>query len=222
MGREAYEKFFKPLLIGKFAEQYDQVPMSFMWARIVKRSLKLGTYVGGFQAFLDELAAQLRAKGVTIRLNTRVDGIRPLDAGLSLSVDGEQVAFDRVLSTTSPRLLLQMADGLADTDYGKQVAALKSIGGLMRRLRLEAAADARRHLLAEPAGDNGGQVEVGFSLPGAGRAYQLPLARTLWRRPHHLLRRLRQAEPRVLSAERGGAGRALHAGAEKGESGFPA
>ena len=71
MGAEAYEKFFKPLLIGKFAEQYDQVPMSFMWARIVKRTLKLGTYTGGFQAFLDELAEQLRGQGVTIELGAR-------------------------------------------------------------------------------------------------------------------------------------------------------
>ncbi len=130
IGREAYEKFFMPLLIGKFAELYDQVPMSFMWARIVKRSLKLGAYVGGFQAFLDELAGQLRAKGVTIRLNTVVDGIRQTDARLALSSDGERAIFDRVLSTTSPRLLLQMAEGLAATDYGKQVAALQSIGGL--------------------------------------------------------------------------------------------
>ena len=38
--------------------------------------------------------------------------------------------FDRVLSTTSPRLLLRMAEGLRDTPYGEQVAALKSIGGL--------------------------------------------------------------------------------------------
>ena len=130
MGAEAYEKFFKPLLIGKFADQYDQVPMSFMWARIVKRSLKLGTFVGGFQAFLDELARQLRAKGVTIQLNTRVERISQLDAKLALTIDGERIAFDRVLSTTSPRLLLRMAGGLADTDYGRQVAALKSIGGL--------------------------------------------------------------------------------------------
>ena len=130
MGREAYEKFFRPLLIGKFADQYDQVPMSFMWARIVKRTLKLGTYVGGFQAFLDELASQLRATGVTIRLNSPVDGIHQTDAGTALISDGEQYSYDRILSTTSPRLLLRMAPALAETDYGRQVAALKSIGGL--------------------------------------------------------------------------------------------
>lgn len=130
MGREAYDKFFKPLLIGKFAEQYDQVPMSFMWARIVKRTLKLGAYIGGFQAFLDELARQLRAQGVAIHLNAPVESIGRTEGKPALTIHGEQFAFDRVLSTTSPRLLLQMADGLAETEYGEQVAALKSIGGL--------------------------------------------------------------------------------------------
>lgn len=130
MGAEAYEKFFKPLLIGKFADQYDQVPMSFMWARIVKRSLKLGTYVGGFQVFLDELARQLRAKGVVIRLNSPIAGIETVDAKPALTLAGRRIAFDRVLSTTSPGLLLRMAKDLAGTDYGRQAAALKSIGGL--------------------------------------------------------------------------------------------
>lgn len=130
MGREAYEKFFMPLLIGKFADDYDQVPMSFIWARIVKRTLKLGTYIGGFQAFLDELAAQLRTKGVSIHLNAPVDSLTQADAKPALIIDGKRHSFDRVLSATSPRLLLQMVDGLADTDYGRQAAALKSIGGL--------------------------------------------------------------------------------------------
>ena len=130
MGNEAYEKFFKPLLIGKFAEQYDQVPMSFMWARIVKRTLKLGTYIGGFQAFLDELARRLRTEGAEIRLDTRAQGIGLRDGAPALAVEGEEIRFDRILSTTSPGLMLRLTDGLADTAYGNTLAALKSIGGL--------------------------------------------------------------------------------------------
>ena len=130
MGDEAYEKFFRPLLIGKFAEQYDTVPMSFMWARIVKRTLKLGTYVGGFQAFLDELAQQLRERGVEIRLGSRAEHIFQRDGKLALLVEGEEFAFDRILSTTSPSLMLRLTDGLTDTPYGRQLADLKSIGGL--------------------------------------------------------------------------------------------
>lgn len=130
MGTEAYEKFFQPLLIGKFAEQYATVPMSFMWARIVKRTLKLGTYRGGFQAFLDELARQLKAKGVIIRLRTRAERICLQNGKPSLGIHGETRSFDRLLSTTSPRLMLRLTDGLAATAYGKQLADLKSIGGL--------------------------------------------------------------------------------------------
>ncbi len=130
MGAEAYEKFFKPLLIGKFAEAYDQVPMSFMWARIVKRTLKLGTYIGGFQAFLDELARQLEAEGVSVALNAPVEGIRVRDGAPALVVAGEERRFDRVLSTTSPQLMLRLTDGLAATPYGAQMADLQSIGGL--------------------------------------------------------------------------------------------
>ena len=137
MGREAYEKFFQPLLIGKFAEQYATVPMSFMWARIVKRTLKLGTYRGGFQAFLDELARQLAAKGVIIRLHTRVERICLQSGKPSLGIRGETRSFDRLLSTTSPRLMLRLTDGLAATAYGKQLAELKSIGGLCVVLALK-------------------------------------------------------------------------------------
>ena len=137
MGDEAYEKFFKPLLIGKFAEQYDQVPMSFMWARIVKRTLKLGTYTGGFQAFLDELAAQIAGRGAQIKLATPVEAIAEQGGKPALCIAGQWRPYDRVLSTTSPGLLLRMAAELRATAYGRQAAALKSIGGLCVVLALK-------------------------------------------------------------------------------------
>ena len=137
MGNEAYEKFFMPLLIGKFAEQYDQVPMSFMWARIVKRTLKLGTYIGGFQAFLDELARQLKEQGVAIQLNSPVRGIGQRDGKPTVIVEDTEHTYDRLLSTTSPQLMLRLATGLAETSYGNQLADLKSIGGLCLVLALK-------------------------------------------------------------------------------------
>ncbi len=56
MGEEAYGKFFRPLLIGKFGEQYAKVNMAWMWARVKTRTLRLGIFTGGFQAFLDTMA----------------------------------------------------------------------------------------------------------------------------------------------------------------------
>ena len=130
MGREGYEKFFKPLLIGKFAEDYDKVNMAWMWARVVARSLRLGTFQGGFQTFMDTFARRLCEMGVTIHLNTpirkiRQDGLQPV-----VDVNGEHVVYDRVISTTSPWIMLRLVEGLSDTDYGDRMRQLKSIGGI--------------------------------------------------------------------------------------------
>lgn len=130
MGEEAYNKFFRPLLIGKFGDRYMKVNMAWMWARVVKRSLKLGTFVGGFQAFLNALAKAIEQRGAKIYLNTPVERIGQQDGKPTLTVNGETLVFDRVISTISPRLMLKLTDGLADTDYGHQMAELESIGGL--------------------------------------------------------------------------------------------
>ena len=77
VGQRAYEVMWRPLLIGKFGADYDQVNMAWMWARLYKRTARLGTYQGGFQAMLEDLAAAVRAQGVTIHLNTPVQNLRP-------------------------------------------------------------------------------------------------------------------------------------------------
>ncbi|NOK86043.1 MAG: NAD(P)/FAD-dependent oxidoreductase [Chloroflexi bacterium AL-W] len=139
MGQEAYNKFFRPLLIGKFGERYQQVNMAWMWARIRARSLRLGIYKGGFQAALDAMARAVQAAGaVNIHLNTRVDGIQWTDGQPTLIINGERKHFDRVLTTTSPQLLLKMVgEPLRDTPYGQQVAGLESIGAVCVVLALE-------------------------------------------------------------------------------------
>src|SRR5690606_27613749 len=39
MGAPGYDKFFRPLLIGKFGEEYQKVNMAWMWARVKARTL---------------------------------------------------------------------------------------------------------------------------------------------------------------------------------------
>ncbi len=138
MGREAYERLWRPLLIGKFSDQYRDVNMAWLWARIYARSLRLGTFEGGFQAFLDALAAAVTAQGARIYLNTPVERIA-LEQGRPVLTPkgGAPTAFDRIISTTSPALMLRLTDGLRATPYGQQMAALKSIGGLCVVLALK-------------------------------------------------------------------------------------
>ncbi|GAB4523542.1 MAG: NAD(P)/FAD-dependent oxidoreductase [Anaerolineae bacterium] len=134
MGEEAYNKFFRPLLIGKFSTDYTKVNMAWMWARIYTRTLRLGIFKGGFQAFLEAMHHAIEQKGAAVHLNAPVQRLHIENGQPVLTVtrsgQAETHTFDRVISTTSPKLLLTMTEGLAETPYGQQVAKLKSIGAL--------------------------------------------------------------------------------------------
>ncbi len=89
MGNEAYERLWRSMLISKFGEYYDKVNMAWMWARIYKRTTRLGTFAGGFQAFLNLLAERVKSQGAEIHLNTRVERIaRAEDGRLAVTVGG--------------------------------------------------------------------------------------------------------------------------------------
>lgn len=139
MGEEGYERYFKTLLVGKFGEYYDKVNMAWMWSRVQARSLKLGTFRGGFQKFLDTLAAAIQEKGATIHTNTPVQAIEvdPANDTTLLTVNGATHSYDHIISTTSPRIMLKLAPKLQNTAYGDQMNALESIGGLCVVLALK-------------------------------------------------------------------------------------
>ncbi len=137
MGREAYERLWRSLLIGKFGHVYDQVNMAWFWARVYKRTPRLGTFAGGFQAFLELLAERVRAQGVTIELNTPVERIEAApEGGVVLTVNGAPRRFDAAISTSSPQILLRLAPGLPPA-YRDQLAALKSMGAVVVILALK-------------------------------------------------------------------------------------
>lgn len=131
MGREVYEKLWRPLLIGKFSDRYKNVNMAWMWARIKARTLRLGTYQGGFQSFLNDLAEAVQKRGAKLHLNSPVELISNRGSHVAIKLKGgQQYEFDRVLSTLSPKQMLRFTYGLEDTDYGHKVGELESIGAL--------------------------------------------------------------------------------------------
>jgi protoporphyrinogen oxidase len=137
LGERAYNMLWRPLLIGKFGDYYDRVNMAWMWARLYKRTAKLGTYVGGFQAMLEDLAAAVQDQGAAIHLNTPVDAIRPAESGgLDITAGGQHRHYDRVLATTGPGLLLKLAPDLPEA-YATQVRALRSMGAVVVILTLD-------------------------------------------------------------------------------------
>jgi protoporphyrinogen oxidase len=138
MGNEAYETLWRSLLIGKFGDKFDQVNMAWFWARIYKRTpRKLGTFVGGFQAFLELLAKHVREQGGEIHLNAPVGSIEHLpDGRFALSLSGQREEFDAVISTTSPKLMLKLAPDLPAA-YAGQLKSLQSMGAVVVILALK-------------------------------------------------------------------------------------
>ncbi|MDM8532944.1 NAD(P)/FAD-dependent oxidoreductase [Anaerolineales bacterium HSG25] len=132
IGDEAYHTLWEPMLIGKFGDEYKNVNMAWFWARIHKRSFRLGYFRGGFQGFVDALAETVRARQVTIHLNSNITKIEPqAGGGIRLQTETEQTeSYDKVLATTSPHLLTRLAPTLPD-EYLANLKQLKSMGAVV-------------------------------------------------------------------------------------------
>jgi protoporphyrinogen oxidase len=140
-GKRVYETQWEPLLISKFGEEnYKIVNMAWLWARLHARTTRLGTFLGGFQAFLDKLAEVVKKQGAEIRLGSPVSGLKQEggpDARWTVTAGGQTFeGFDAVISTTSPALMARMVPDLPAT-YAEKLQALKSMGAVVLILALD-------------------------------------------------------------------------------------
>lgn len=136
-GDRVYSAMLEPLLVGKFSSHYQDVNMAWFWARFKARTSKLGTFEGGFQAFLDQFAEILKQAGVRFSFNTGIQKITPLkDGRIELATDQGKNAFDQVLATVPPFLLAKIAPDLGG-EYIQKLNALKNIGAVVLILSLK-------------------------------------------------------------------------------------
>jgi protoporphyrinogen oxidase len=136
LGTRAYEILWQPLLEGKFGRYYQEVNMAWFWARLAKRTPRLGYFKGGFQAFLDALAGKVRELGGDLRLGHHVRGIHPTPGGpVRLELRAGDVVHDRVLATCSPQMLKARTPALPPT-YTAELEALTSMGAVVMVLAL--------------------------------------------------------------------------------------
>jgi protoporphyrinogen oxidase len=136
-GTRIYTALWRPLLVGKFGEEnLNVVNMAWLWARIHSRTTRLGTFTGGFQAFLDKLAGVLRSRGVEIRLSSAVTGVRKTEAGLVVETASAAETYDAVISTSSPALMARLAPDLP-ASYADSLNALKSMGAVVLVVTLD-------------------------------------------------------------------------------------
>jgi len=151
IGKRAYEVVWEPLLAGKFGDDYRKVNMAWFWARIKKRSPRLGYFVGGFQAFIDALAERVREQGGEVHLSTpvqrivveggRVVGVRITSSSKQQEASDQLPAssfqqLDKVIATVSPQMLIELTPDLPKS-YVSRLRRLQSLGAVVLILALD-------------------------------------------------------------------------------------
>jgi protoporphyrinogen oxidase len=137
LGPRGYEILWQPLLEGKFGDYYQLVNLAWFWARLAKRTPRLGYFEGGFQRFLDHLADTVRVVGGRIRLRHHVRGIHPEAGGrIRLELRAGDQTHDRVLATCSPHMLRARTPTLPAA-YTEDLASLESMGAVVMVLALK-------------------------------------------------------------------------------------
>lgn len=137
-GQRIYETQYRPLLVSKFGEEnLKVVNMAWLWARLHSRTTRLGTFEGGFQAFLDKFGDVVKAQGAQIRLSSPVTGINPnADRTLTVQTANDTSTFDAVMSTSSPALMARLVPALP-ASYSEKLRALKSMGAVILIVTLD-------------------------------------------------------------------------------------
>jgi protoporphyrinogen oxidase len=136
MGKRGYAEIWEPMLRGKFKRDFDKVNMAWFWARLASRTPRLGYIDGGFQTLINALAESVRQRGGRVVLGTPVRQIARAQERMAVMLtSGTCVTYDRVLTTTSPRILSEMIVNLPPA-YKQDLVTLRSTGAVALVLAL--------------------------------------------------------------------------------------
>ena len=138
-GKNAYNKVWKSLLIGKFGDFYDKISAVWIWNKFKLRGGsrdKQGNecliyFYGGFKGLLDGISLKLKELGVQILLGKEITQVTKEENGnFSLTLlDGENFNFEEVAFTTSPEALLNAVNFLPK-DYEGKLRSIKYLANI--------------------------------------------------------------------------------------------
>lgn len=131
MGDEPYKILWKPLLAAKFGEYKDKIPLSWFWARIKKRSAKLGYPEGGFQNLADSIKNKIENLGGKFYFKTEVKEIKTESDKIRISsLNNLNIElFDKVIVTIPSSSFVKITPSLPN-EYQQKLLNLKMLGAL--------------------------------------------------------------------------------------------
>jgi len=130
MGERAWISLWQELFRKKFGKNAGNILASFIWARIKKRTKKLGYMNGGFQSFIDHLEITLEKKGVVIKKEMAIKNIEKKNKQFVIWYGNDQNSnFDMVVSTLPTPILIKVGENLFPKDYLLRLKKIKYLHG---------------------------------------------------------------------------------------------
>lgn len=124
MGKESYNIIWQPLLKKKFGNDYQHISMSWIWARIHKRSRFLGYPKGGFQVIINQLVKEILKREGKIILHKEIINICQLKS------------FDKIIVTVASPIFTKIAPQLPSA-YKLRLNKIKYLGTVVTLLLLK-------------------------------------------------------------------------------------
>ena len=134
-GDRAWKILWEQLIRKKFGKYSEKILMSFLWARIHKRTKQLGYIQGGFQTFIEHLDKTLIKRDVTIKKETRILSIQTKGEKYEVisEYDGKQTreVFDVIVSTLPSPIFSKVAKDVFDKEYLDRFGLLRYLRALV-------------------------------------------------------------------------------------------
>lgn len=132
MGKKAYNILWEPLLKAKFGSYKDAVPLSWFWARVKKRSAKLGYPRGGFQNLANAILKEIDKKGEVL-MSTKVLEIKKENNRIYIQIEKDnnrkEVTVDKVIVTTSFSVFAKIVNGFPDY-YSRRLSDFNTLSAI--------------------------------------------------------------------------------------------
>ena len=142
-GRRAFETIWRPLLMAKFGDQWNEISMAWFWGRVHVRFQsrsrsglheELGYIRGSFARISRTLADRLGEQGGHVHLSTPVESIAQREGrATGIRVAGEERSYDQVIGTVGLPILRrllgpgQMSDSYGAIDYRAALVMLMKL-----------------------------------------------------------------------------------------------
>lgn len=136
MGETSWNVLWRPLFEKKFGKYADQIPASWFWSRIKKRTPSLAYPEGGFLSFAEHLSEEIKNLGGEMYFKSSVESIQKKGKKIEVLVNSKKYIFDKVICTLPSGPFLKITKGLSSS-YIKKFKQLEGLGAVNMVLALK-------------------------------------------------------------------------------------